>query len=313
VLGRGTTLKLTIIAATLAVVSLGLPAVASAGIYYPSGSASGVNDIGDLDHDYYYTWDLTGLSSLVTGGSTIVSASITFKDLYNVGPSSTTTYANVLHLDLLDNATLSTGGGVTQVVANVRSAQDLATQTPTKQSDLTMDIFDVAASDILDTQSPRDPSVQTGEISLTDRAFVNQNLNPNTTAGTANLLAAFNNLTADVNSNKAAFDTSLMSPANWVVGTTQGVNGGYDYTYNFTIGAGSQVAQLIAYIMNGGDVALAFDPDCHFINDEVFFTIQTGVTAQGSAVPEPASLLLLGTGLMVLGNRYRRKSRTIKN
>jgi hypothetical protein len=301
VLGNRSNLKSTIVAVTLAFASLGLPAVASAGVYYPSGSSTGANDIGDLDHAYYYTWDLTGLTPLVTGGTTIISASITFHDLYNVNPDS---FANVLHLDLLDNATLATGGGISTVVANVRSATDNATTTPTHESDMRADIFDSPSSDILDT------SAQPGHINLTDRSFVNQGVNPTNTTNVYNALVGLDAGTLSL-ATRQAFAASLISPANWVVGTTQGPNGGYDYTYNFTTGTGGQIDQLIAYIQDGGDVALAFDPDCHYANDDISFTIQTGLTGAGTANPEPASLLLLGTGLVTLG-RYRRKLRPAK-
>ncbi len=62
---------------------------------------------------------------------------------------------------------------------------------------------------------------------------------------------------------------------------------------------------LGANINNGNDIAIGFDPDCHYFNDGISLDIQTGKIP---SVPEPASLMLLGTGL-IAARRYRaRKS-----
>lgn len=51
------------------------------------------------------------------------------------------------------------------------------------------------------------------------------------------------------------------------------------FTYNFT---GAQLLALQAYIANGHDIAFGLDPDCHFFNDGVTFTMNVpegGTTA----------------------------------
>lgn len=71
-----------------------------------------------------------------------------------------------------------------------------------------------------------------------------------------------------------------------------------NYTYNFT---SDQLAALNAYVLNGKDVALGFDPDCHFYNQGIAFKITT------AAVPEPSAVALLGGGLVGLICLQRRR------
>ena len=321
-----------------------VPSVASAGVtytFYPSGASAapisnttpGVNDLGDLDHAYYYAWNLSGLSKLANQG--LVSASVTFRNLFNWNANS-----NVLHLDLLDAAnpgagapvTSGTGnGGVTTpsgatvtVTSTVRSAADNAPATPTRQSDMTNDIFDsptsVGTLDCSGTPTPAGcASTQGNWVNLSDRSFVAQNTDPSSTTTLKAALASLrDNVTGDGTNTAGDLTTrqtwaeTLISPPGWTWST--GVNGGYDYTYTFTGSdrltgpLSGQLLTLSNYISNGGDVALAFDPDCHFYNDGVSFKIVTNDLFTGaSAVPEPASFLLLGTGL-VMAARFRRRS-----
>jgi hypothetical protein len=63
-----------------------------------------------------------------------------------------------------------------------------------------------------------------------------------------------------------------------------------DITYNLD---SSEIGTLMAYVVDG-NFGLGFDPDCHFYNNGISFTIETAAT------PIPAPILLLGTGLIGL-------------
>ncbi|MBN1941784.1 MAG: PEP-CTERM sorting domain-containing protein [Phycisphaerae bacterium] len=70
-----------------------------------------------------------------------------------------------------------------------------------------------------------------------------------------------------------------------------------DITYTFSA---SEIQALNAYLQNGANFALGFDPDCHFYNEGVTLVLEY------SGVPEPASMTLLASGAVLLFLRRRR-------
>jgi hypothetical protein len=69
-----------------------------------------------------------------------------------------------------------------------------------------------------------------------------------------------------------------------------------DLTYNFTT---SDLAMLNIFAEDG-IFGIGFDPDCHFFNDGITFTIET--------IPEPATCLLLGLGAVLAIGRKRKRT-----
>lgn len=60
-------------------------------------------------------------------------------------------------------------------------------------------------------------------------------------------------------------------------------------------------ASLIALMQNGGTFGIGIDPDCHFTTDKI--TIESA-----APVPEPATILLIGIGLIGLAGTIRKKN-----
>lgn len=284
---------------------LAVPGRASATVLtYVPGAGVGANDLGDLDHHYYYAWTL-GLISVPTN-EVITSAYITFTNMYNWDANK-----NVLYLDMFD--TPATGGTVLVGPNTGNNGIDTYTSTVRYASDPDVPAGSSPVTNIADAFDSPNALTTNPKTDLTAHSFLPDSGNPLSAAEITALKTVLTTPDAAYNPTtlpSSYADVATSGTTGWVV--TQNGTGMYDYRYYFTTGVGSQLEALKAYIGPASDpnrdVTLAFDPDCHFFNEGVSFTLVTGPAVGGAAaVPEPATLMLLGTGMLVTAARYRRR------
>jgi hypothetical protein len=101
-------------------------------------------------------------------------------------------------------------------------------------------------------------------------------------------------------------DTFLFSRAFNMVGQAGYVATNYTFDFASQPNSAALFASLASYIANGNSLAFGFDPDCHFWNNGIVFTLHT---TPNNPVPEPTTMVLLGTGLA--GAYLRRKRRNV--
>jgi hypothetical protein len=100
-------------------------------------------------------------------------------------------------------------------------------------------------------------------------------------------VTGYGNPAGTVSSNAGAFGTT---PVTWTMTTT-----------NSTV-----LAALASYIASGADIALGLDSDCHFGDTSITFQIYGNANVTQAAVPEPGTMLLVGSGLFAAYRRRRR-------
>jgi hypothetical protein len=92
------------------------------------------------------------------------------------------------------------------------------------------------------------------------------------------------------------------------LGNNAGAFGTTPVTWSITVTNSTVLAALASYISNGGNIALGLDSDCHFGDTSIQFQIYGNSTVTTSAVPEPGTMLLVGSGLFAAYRRRRKLS-----
>lgn len=86
-----------------------------------------------------------------------------------------------------------------------------------------------------------------------------------------------------------------------LVGNWNDPNGGSSTGFNLVYNFGTGLLTNLNSWAKDGNFGFGIDPDCHYFNDKVEFTVVT------APVPEPGLLFLVGTGLLGLGFIRRKK------
>lgn len=99
---------------------------------------------------------------------------------------------------------------------------------------------------------------------------------------------------------QAANDNYFAGQGTYLTTWSDNIAGGPGQDVTFTFSDEGWLQYLNDYALDGR-VGFGFDPDCHFFND--------GITLEvAQIVPEPATMLLLGFGLVGAGIARRKKS-----
>ena len=235
-------------------------------------------DLQDLDHHNVYTWVITSINTTIPSGQAVTGAYLFFDNIRNWDSS-----ANRLFMHLLDtaliNPTYRLPGTAISPAGGIQYAYTATDDTTAIPTGLVDNFAVTKPGDIYDVSTTG--SGAQGQGVLVANGTANTPLyNP----------ALPNNSGSQVVSGRTeSWARGALGDATHSFTTTA-----EDYYYNFT---SAQILKLNSYIANGGDIAIALDPDCHFFNDGINFVLTTGNGPGIEAVPEPASLTLLGLGL----------------
>lgn len=239
----------------------------------------------ELSEYNMYAWRITGVGAAL-GTDNIVGATLKISNITNWD-----TNANELFLHLLQSAT---NNGITRLQ---KSNTAIAPVPPPFHDYWTAGSYPTTSTNVYTSANV----VGSGPTNLIPSAYgVNAGGNTTLNDGTVQYGNHPNTWTGGgTGGNQNGSVTNLTFPNSIPAG-------GGDFTYTFSA---ADLVQLAAYIASGGDIALGFDPNCHFWNDGITLTINTQAVGGGGggSVPEPASISLLVVGLAGLARRRFRR------
>ena len=246
------------------------PASAASVVY--TASTTGLTN---LTHQNAYAWQLNGVS---VGNNTITSAVLTFYNFANWTLASADPN-NILWVDLLDTArNVGTGVAGTQAISSMTDNSNTGT---------------LGIADVLDgfRYSGGANASVVGASGLV------------TSASQVTYLGSSRN-TADAGITGYTVPTGALG-TNTNPLAVSGAFGTVAQTWTLTITNSTVLTTLGNYITNGNNIAIGLDADCHFSDTGIQLDIYGTPNVTQAAVPEPASLLLVGSGLVAAYRRRR--------